>query len=148
MMLLSACGGNTEKKALNNMTKPAFIMSGSSDCTCNPKTTSIPFYEVLNDGIDECKYLAIIKDGIHCFFCDFDYDYLPQMRIDECLIFMNPCGDSLGMKEQINIINKYMIMFMNSVYNKDMNGFNNITINLQNDLENGVMSEIRANCTL
>eukprot|EP01083_Nonionella_stella_P293609 998555_1 len=149
MMTLSACGGNTEKNALKSMTKPAFIMSGSSDCTCNPKTASIPFYNILNSNSnDPCKYLAIIKDGIHCFFCDFDYDYAPQARVDECLIMMHPCGDKLEMKVQIGIINRYMKMFMDAVISGDSNGYKNVTDTLQSDLASGVMSQIAANCTL
>eukprot|EP01084_Bolivina_argentea_P198521 339920_1 len=148
MMTLSACGGNTEKKALQTMTKPAFIMSGSSDCTCNPKTTSIPFYNVLNEGPDKCKFLAIMKDAIHCFFCDFDYDYAVEARIAECKVFMPPCGDALDMRTQIDIINQYMIMFMDAVISGDSNQYANITTTLQNDKANGVMSTIEANCTL
>eukprot|EP00483_Globobulimina_turgida_P001809 UN01811 len=70
MMLLSACAGddNTLKNALKSMVKPSFIMSGSQDCACNPNTTSVPFYNILNEGNDQCKYLAVIKDGTHCFF--------------------------------------------------------------------------------
>ena len=148
MMLLSACGGNTEKKALQNMTKPAFIMSGSSDCTCNPKTTSEPFMDILNSGPDACKFMGIIQDGIHCWFCDFDYDYLKEERQKECLMLMNPCGDQLEMHQQLDIVNEYMSMFMNAVRDSDGEQYANVSSTLQADYKAGVMSKISVNCTL
>lgn len=149
MMLLSACGGKTEKDALKNMTKPAFIMSGSSDCTCNPKTTSEPFMQILNSGADlSPHYLAIIKDGIHCWFCDFDYDYLKEERQKECLMLMNPCGDQLEMHQQIDLINEYMLMFFNAVRDSNSEQYANIGSSLEADYEAGVMSKISVNCTL
>ena len=54
----------------------------------------------------------------------------------------------LDMHTQIEIVNRYMIMFMNSVLNGDSNGFKNVTMTLQDDLSKGVLSEIAANCTL
>ena len=149
LMTLSGCGYREVAEAAKNVTKPAFILSGSSDCICPPSVYADPYY--FNDiPSTTCKYIGIITNGTHCHFGETGEveDILcGDVEADSCANKTNTRME-IPKQDQWNIVNEYFSLFMYATLYTDQNSLalNNISLQLQNDYNNGIMYETNSNC--
>jgi hypothetical protein len=60
----------TSISVADQVTIPAFVISGADDCVAPPATHQIPMYDSLASA---CKVYMSILDGSHCYFGDYNF---------------------------------------------------------------------------
>ena len=144
---LSGCGDtNNILQAVKYIDIPIFVFTASHDCMCPPDSTAFSYYQVLPNNT--CKFLADINNGTHCGFMD-----APPIHQDACNTFdTTACPlhnhESIPLQSQIDIVLKYLILFVNATMkdNNNEQDFQRIGVELQKDVEDAVMYFATSDC--
>ena len=148
--LLSGCNWNPSSRfASYNISTPIFFLTGNGDCMCEPSKYAEKYYSHVPETT--CKYLANINNGTHCNFEEAGI-YLGEcdaLQRELCIQGNYTIVNSIGIRQQWEITNKYMTQFFNAslMYNNTNSiVYEKINQILKSDFENNVMCDIEISC--
>ncbi|ETO36956.1 hypothetical protein RFI_00106 [Reticulomyxa filosa] len=154
VITLSGCGNNEPEMdaALENVTVPIFLISGTSDCICPPNEFILfvsyaeSYYTKIPDTT--CKFMGIITNATHCQFAEIperEAEACDTVEKDLCPLQHKPI---LNKTLEWDIVNYYMNLWLNTtlVSENSANGFAEIANSLQSDKANGKMATVDWNC--
>lgn len=109
--------------AAPQITVPTLVMSGSSDGVTPPADHHLPIYNALNAS---CKYFISVTGGAHCYFANanFNCDFGEGTASS---------GITVSRQDQQQVMNDYVVEWLNYQLKGDCNALGNFTSMLPND---------------
>eukprot|EP01084_Bolivina_argentea_P262090 443141_1 len=159
IMTLSGCGVDSNETnytyAAQHIHIPSFLITGSSDCMCNPpyNISIVGYYNDIPHTVSTCKYIGIITNATHCHFQDEWLDVTDETCVlledSECRPLL-PNREKIPKERQWEIVNTYFGLFMyQTLYvDNDKNAIQAIEMQLEKDKENNVMTFIETDCSI
>ena len=138
VVFASLCIGisNSVKRAIEHMTVPALMLSGSSDCMV-PADRAVPIYSDMPDTI--CKFWGDITNGTHCHFADIPFLDPTCYNVEESF-----CPDSnrsiVARDTQLDLVVEYLTTFLSASMGGENDAYNTLAKQLEENLEKGLMT--------